>query len=93
MKEKKRGPLAHIVKRPVISKQQAYAVRALSIVLAIIVCAIVTFLLTGDDPISVFKTIWEGSFGSERRFWVLMQNISILLIISLAMGPAFRMRF
>ena len=75
MNEKKRGPLAHIVKRPAISRGQAYAIRAMSIVLAIVVCAIVTFLLTGDDPISVFKTIWEGSFGSERRFWVLMQHI------------------
>ena len=93
MNEKKRGPLAHIVKRPAISRRQAYAIRAMSILLAVVVCAIVTFLLTGDDPISVFKTIWEGSFGSERRFWVLMQNMSILLIISLAMGPAFRMRF
>ena len=93
MNEKKKGPLAHIVKRPAISWQQAFGIRVLAIVLAILVCAAVTFLLTGDDPVSVFKTIWEGSFGSERRFWVLMQNVSILLIISLAMGPAFRMRF
>ncbi len=93
MNEKSRRPLAHIVKRPAISWQQAFGIRALAIVLAIVVCAIVTYLLTGDDPVSVFKTIWEGSFASPRRFWVLMQNISILLIISLAMAPAFRMRF
>ena len=48
MNEKKRGPLAHIVKRPAISRRQAYAIRAMSILLAVVVCAIVTFLLTGD---------------------------------------------
>jgi simple sugar transport system permease protein len=90
---KKRGPLAHIVKRSAISWQAAWAIRALAIVAAIAACALVTFLLTGDDPLSVFRTIWEGSFASERRLWVLLQNISILLIISLAMAPAFRMRF
>ena len=93
MNEKKRGPLAHIVKRPAISWKEAFLIRALAIVAAIGVCALVTFLLTGDDPVSVFRTIWEGSFASERRLWVLLQNVSILLIISLAMAPAFRMRF
>ena len=93
MNEKKRGPLAHIVKRPEISLKQATAIRGCAIVLSILVCGLVTFLFTGDDAVSVFKTIWEGSFASERRFWVLLQNVSILLIISLAMAPAFRMRF
>ena len=93
MNEKRRGPLAHIVKRPDISLKQATAVRAAAILLSILACALVTFMFTGDDPVSVFKTIWEGSFASERRLWVLLQNVSILLIISLAMAPAFRMRF
>ncbi|MBP3873023.1 MAG: ABC transporter permease [Lachnospiraceae bacterium] len=93
MNEKRRGPLAHIVKRPDISLKQATAVRAAAILLSIRACALFTFMFTGDDPVSVFKTIWEGSFASERRLWVLLQNVSILLIISLAMAPAFRMRF
>ncbi|HCI73179.1 MAG TPA: ABC transporter permease, partial [Lachnospiraceae bacterium] len=93
MKEKTRGPLAHIVKRPEISWKMAAMVRAAAIIIAILICAAVTFFLTGSDPVSVFKTIWEGSFASPRRIWVLLQNISILLIISLAMAPAFRMRF
>jgi simple sugar transport system permease protein len=93
MNEKKRGPLAHIVKRPAISWKKAAMIRGAAIVISILVCAAVTFFLTGSDPISVFRTILDGSFASPRRFWVLLQNISILLIISLAMAPAFRMRF
>ena len=90
---KKKAPFAHIVKRQAISWKSVWMIRALAIAAAIATCALVTFLLTGDDPISIFKTIWEGSFASERRMWVLLQNVSILLIISLAMAPAFRMRF
>ena len=93
MNEKKKGPLFHIVKRPEISLKQAILIRVAAILISVAICAVVIFLLTGDDPVSVFKTIWEGSFGSERRLWVLLQNVSILLIISLAMAPAFRMRF
>ncbi len=93
MNEKKKAPLMHIVKRSELSLAQATGIRAMAILLAIVVCALVTYLLTGANPVSVFRTIWEGSFASPRRFWVLMQNISILLIISLAMAPAFRMRF
>ena len=36
---------------------------------------------------------YEGAFGSVRRTWVTLQNLSILLIISLALTPAFKMRF
>ena len=53
MNEKKKGPIAHIVKRPDISLKEATAIRAGAIVLSILVCALVTFLLTGDDPLSV----------------------------------------
>ena len=93
MNNKKHGIPTHIAARPEISWQKRLGIRAAALVLAILTCAIVTFLLTGSDPGSVFRTIVEGSFASPRRFWVLMQNISILLIISLAMAPAFRMRF
>ena len=83
----------HIVKRAAMPWYQAAGIRALALFLAVIVCGIVTYVLTGDNPASVFKTIFEGSFGSERRFWVMLQNLSMLLCVSLAMAPAFRMRF
>ena len=35
----------------------------------------------------------DGSFGTSRRIWALLQNIAILLCISLAVTPAFKMRF
>ncbi len=60
--------------------------------MALIVCAVVTKLMTGDDPISIFKTIAHGAFGTGRTL-VTIHDIAILLCISLAVTPAFRMKF
>lgn len=61
--------------------------------LALIVCAIVTTLLTGENPIKVYSTILYGAFGTSRKSWVTFHNLAILLGISLAVTPAFKMRF
>ena len=58
-----------------------------------IVCAIVTTLLTGENPISIYGTIFYGAFGTARKSWVTFQNLAVLLGISLAVTPAFKMRF
>ena len=34
-----------------------------------------------------------GAFGTARKTWITFQNVAILLLISLALTPAFRMRF
>ncbi len=83
----------HISKRVSIPWYTAWAIRLGAIVVAMLVCAIVTTLLTGENPIGVYATIIEGSFGTIRKFWVLLQELAILLCISLALTPAFKMRF
>ena len=60
---------------------------------ALIICAVVTMLLTGENPFSVYATMFEGAFGTERKIWKLLQNLSMLLCVSLALTPAFKMRF
>ena len=56
-------------------------------------CAIVTVLLTGENPLSIYITIFEGAFGTARRTWITIQELAVLLGISLAVTPAFKMRF
>ncbi len=41
----------------------------------------------------VYATFLTGAFGSARKIWITLQSLSILLIISLALTPAFKMRF
>lgn len=90
---KKNEPLCHIIKRGSISTTKAIAIRALAIVIALLVCGLVTTLTTGYNPIQVYSTIFKGAFGSSRKTWVTFQNVAMLLIVSLAVTPAFRMRF
>ena len=86
-------PLFHISKRSALPWYVSWGIRLAAIVLALIVCAIVTTLLTGVSPIGVYVTIFQGSFGTIRKFWVLLQELAILLCVSLAVTPAFKMRF
>lgn len=93
MNKKTHTPLFHISKRGSLPWYQAWGIRGLSLLLALVVCGVVTNLLTGEDPIQVYVTIFNGAFGTARKTWILFQNIAILLCVSLAVTPAFKMRF
>lgn len=86
-------PLFHIVKRDSMPKLNSFLIRIGSILFALIFCGILTMVLTGENPISVYATMFEGAFGSTRKFWKLMQSLAMLLCVSLALTPAFKMRF
>lgn len=93
MNEKKKEPLFHIVKRSALPWYRALLIRIAAIILALILCAVITTITTGINPIQVYESIFAGAFGSARKTWVTLQNISILLLISLALTPAFKMKF
>ena len=92
MNSKTRTPLFHVAKRGALPWYQAWGIRGLALVLALVLCGILTSLVTKLNPLDVYKAIWTGSFGTPRKFWVLLQNIAMLLCVSLAVTPAFRMR-
>ena len=89
----KRGSLFHISKRDTLPLPKALAIRGGIILLALVFCGLITTLLTGENPINVYGTILKGAFGTARKSWVTWQNVAILLGISLAVTPAFKMRF
>ena len=93
MHKQNRGPIVHISKRSALPWYGAWAIRGAAIVLALVACAVVTTALTGEDPLGVYKTMFAGAFGTKRKAWILGQNIAILLCVSLAVTPAFKMRF
>lgn len=93
MNDQAKGPLVHIVKRGALPWYRAWGIRGAAIVIALIVCGCITSVVTGEDPIQVYASIFKGSFGTSRKFWVLLQNIAMLLCVSIAVTPAFKMRF
>ena len=89
----KKGSLFHISKRDTLPLPKALLIRGGILVLALVFCGLITTLLTGQDPIAVYRTILKGAFGSPRRIGVTFRNVAVLLGISLAVTPAFKMRF
>jgi len=92
MNNKTRTPLFHVAKRASLPWYKSWAIRTCAILVALLVCGLITMLVTGINPLQVYLSFFEGSFGSPRKIWVLLQNIAMLLCISLAVTPAFRMR-
>ena len=94
-----REPLVHLSKRASIQPLKAWGIRLLAIALGLIVCGLVAFLLIeklGQHPERIgdfYNAFIKGSFSTSRKFWKFLKNIAILLCISLALTPAFRMRF
>ena len=93
MNDKKREPLFHIVKRAGLPWYQSLGIRAAAILLALVVCGIVTTITTGLNPLEVYASMVQGAFGTSRKTWITLQNTAILLLISLALTPAFKMKF
>lgn len=90
---KKREPLFHIAKRDSMPLWQSLLIRVVAICAALVVCALVIVLITALNPLQVFKAMFNGVFGSSRKVWTTLQNMAILLCISLAVTPAFKMKF
>ncbi|MCR5151339.1 MAG: ABC transporter permease [Clostridiales bacterium] len=85
----------HISKRSksALPTWKAWTIRIVSVIISLVVCSLIIVLLTGQNPLEVYSAMIKGSFGSERKFLVLIQNTAILLGISLAVTPAFKMKF
>ena len=92
-------PLFHLTKRPAIHPVKAWAIRLAAIVLGLLVCGGVAFLLIeklqkNPDRIDDFYNCFiKGAFSTNRRLWKFLKNVAVLQCISLAVTPAFRMRF
>ena len=93
MSKLNKEPLLHITKRKELPMKKTWAIRIGAILAALIVCAIVTMLLTGLDPFSVFGTLIYGAIGTERKTLIVLKELALLLCVALALTPAFKMTF
>ncbi|MBR5411355.1 MAG: ABC transporter permease [Clostridia bacterium] len=92
-KIKEHEPLITISRRKSMAFWVRLAIRAGSVLVALIVCGLITRFVTGDDPISVYSTMLEGNFGDLDKMWYMFYNLAMLLGVALALTPAFRMKF
>ena len=86
-------PLVHITKRSNVSAKRSILIRAAAVVSSFIIMSLLMFLLTKENPITLITSMFNGTFGTPLRIWVLFSDTAILLGISLALTPAFKMKF
>lgn len=86
-------PLVQLSKRSDMAWHKSWSVRLVSILLALLLCGLIIVFLTGYNPIQVYVEMFKGSFGSSRKIWNMFQELAMLLCISLAVTPAFKMKF
>ena len=91
--KKNTEPLIHITKRTNISPLRAILIRAIAVLSSFIIMALLMFLLTKENPITLITSMFQGAFGTSLRTWVLFSDTAILLGIALALTPAFKMKF
>ena len=89
----RRDPLFHIIKRPSIVWWKAALIRVIAILASLVLVALITLLITGQNPIEMYKAMFDGAFGNELRIWNLLQDTALLLIVGLALTLSFKMRF
>ncbi len=86
-------PLFHIIKRDYMPAKKSLPIRVGAVLGAILLSCILCGIVAGDNPFFAITALFDGAFGTERRIWILMQDAALLLTVSLAVVPAFKMRF
>ena len=84
--------MVRIAKRSDISGKKSWIIRIIAIVLALIVCGVFIFAITKTNPLEVYMGMIDGAIGTSRT-WNTLRDTMILLAVSLAITPAFKMRF
>lgn len=94
-------PLFHLAKRDSMPIWKSWLIRICAVFIAILLSSLFIVAMTGQNPFSVFKSIIYGAFGDPAQSakgaanvrWQLFQELAILLGVSIAVTPAFKMKF
>lgn len=83
----------HIVRRLKVSKKEKVIIKVSSILVAFLLCGLVCTLFASNSFFGFFEQVFTGSFTSTKQFVFLLEEIALLLGISLALLPAFKMHY
>lgn len=87
-------PLVHLTRRLNVSPRFAWLIRIGAFILSILVCCIVSCILSPKVNFGFFfKYLFEGAFGSSKLVTTLLRDLAIYLILALAVTPCFQMRY
>ena len=97
MKDKhfiKESPI-HVVKRDNTPLWQTIVIKLSAVLIGLVVGAIICSLISkkGNNPFEFFAYLFKGVFGSSTARGSFVQKLALLVLVSLALLPAFKMKF
>ena len=87
----KRKPFIHISRRTDIDTKGKIIIKASSILGALLLCGLIATIITPGSFFSFYGYLVSGSFGPTVLF--TLKEAALLLLISVAITPAFKMKF
>ena len=90
--QEKKEPLVRLAQRQGMSTRKKWIIRILSIIVALILGAFI-FMTLGYSPFSVYGSMINGSLGGKLAIQQTIKIAIPLLGASLAIAPAFKMKF
>lgn len=86
-------PFVRIVKRDNITISKVIIIYSVALIVGLLLSGVICTLFSSKNLIDFFESLFNGAFGSERKLWLLLQDTSLLLGTSIALLPAFKMKF
>lgn len=88
-----REPLFHVSKRGDVSLQRQILTRVIAIVGGLILGSLICTIAYGTSPFDFLYYLVEGNFKPFNNFLEMLKKTALLLMIGLALIPAFKMKF
>ncbi len=93
-----REPFIHLAKRDDMVPWKMWLIRVATILVGFFAVGLISTVLTGEALGDVYETMFRGVFGrllegKTSLLWMYLQRTAILLCLSLAVTPAFKMKF
>ena len=88
-----RKPLIHISRRNLVDRKTIIIIKAISIAAALLTCGIISNIFSPGSFFSFYQYLIEGTFYSVNTMLATFWSAALLLLIAVAITPAFKMKF
>ncbi len=83
----------HIVRRSDMPLWQKILYKAGAVLFGFMLLCVLLLIFAKANPIDVISNLFAGCFSSSRRIWRTFRDLALVLIVALALVPAFKMKF
>ena len=88
-----REPLFHVANRSSMNIWYKTIIYAVAIFAALFLGGVICSVVADGDPFSFFSSLFRGVFETSRKRWVFFRDAALLVCVSMALVPAFKMKF